>query len=415
MTILSNFKVPKIPLLSFFTGAGFLDMGFLKNGFDIIWHNEYDDAFAHGFEYGMRSLFPSASTHAVKVQNRSPIQELSSKQILNEAFNGAGCPDTFGMIGGPPCPDFSNAGKHRGIDGSNGKLSEVYVSTILDLQPTFFLFENVPGMVKTRKNRIFLANLMARLSTSYFLDVELLNALEFGAPQDRNRLFIIGIHRHWANTNIETGRVTQPQDWMPRIEVMRQQRLRAQSNGHRYRQLSFDATNKWFPWPSRKLFLGAKARYDWPTTSPFGGNPQKPIGIPDELMVWSWIKDSTKLESLPNGIDFFHPYSEKFNLICEGDVSGKSFKRLHRWRYSPPAAYGNNEVHLHPTQPRRLTVREALCIQTVPESYALPATMTLTQKFKTITNGVPVNLSSALAESLAQFLSGQIATTPKSH
>ncbi|MBE9201384.1 DNA cytosine methyltransferase [Nodularia sp. LEGE 06071] len=57
----------------------------------------------------------------------------------------------------------------------------------------------------------------------------------------------------------------------------------------------------------------------------------------------------------------------RFTAIDEGDVSNKSFKRPHRWRYSPTACYGNNEVHLHPYQVRRISVAEALAIQSLPK------------------------------------------------
>ena len=97
---------------------------------------------------------------------------------------------------------------------------------------------------------------------------------------------------------------------------------------------------------------------------------------------------------------------DRFNTVAEGDVKGKSFKRLHRWRYSPTAAYGNREVHLHPSERRRLTVREAMRIQSVPDAYALPVTMTLGKKFKAISNGVPVTLARVLAEQIASYLNG---------
>ena len=77
-----------------------------------------------------------------------------------------------------------------------------------------------------------------------------------------------------------------------------------------------------------------------------------------------------------------------------------------RFRYSPTAAYGNNEVHLHPAQPRRLTVREAMRIQTVPDGYALPSEMPLSFKFKLIGNGVPVQLAAAVGHALRQFILG---------
>ena len=121
-------------------------------------------------------------------------------------------------------------------------------------------------------------------------------------------------------------------------------------------------------------------------------------------MVGPLICDQQRLSTLPNGTEGFNPYSRRFKTVAEGDVSKKCFKRLHRWRYSPAAAYGNNEVHLHPTEPRRLTVREAMQIQTVPENYALPADMTLSSKFKTIGNAVPVRLAEAMANSINEVI-----------
>ncbi|WMT41268.1 DNA cytosine methyltransferase [Paenibacillus sp. D2_2] len=136
----------------------------------------------------------------------------------------------------------------------------------------------------------------------------------------------------------------------------------------------------------------------------FWAIPEKPLNIPEELMVGPLICDIEEVASLPNGLEGLMPRSRKYHIIDEGDVSRKSFKRLHRWRYSPTAAYGNNEVHLHPTQPRRLTVREALRIQSVPDTYELPSDMPLTHKFKLIGNGVPVKLAHALAVAVKKMI-----------
>jgi len=92
--------------------------------------------------------------------------------------------------------------------------------------------------------------------------------------------------------------------------------------------------------------------------------------------------------------------------LDEGDDSKKSYKRLHRWRYSPTAAYGNNEVHIHPYLPRRISVAEALAIQSLPKEFELPATMTLTNMFKTVGNGVPFLASRGIALTILDFLTG---------
>lgn len=93
--------------------------------------------------------------------------------------------------------------------------------------------------------------------------------------------------------------------------------------------------------------------------------------------------------------------------IYEGDVSKKSYKRLHRWRYSPTVAYGNNEVHLHPYKERRLSAAEAMALQSLPKEFELPTEMTLTDKFKTIGNGVPYVLASGVAKTILDFMENE--------
>jgi DNA (cytosine-5)-methyltransferase 1 len=94
----------------------------------------------------------------------------------------------------------------------------------------------------------------------------------------------------------------------------------------------------------------------------------------------------------------------RFKAVAEGDDSKKSYKRLHRWRYSPTAAYGNNEVHLHPYKPRRITVAEALAIQSLPKEFELPSYMTLSNMFKTVGNGVPYLAAFGIAKSILEHL-----------
>ncbi|ECM5756065.1 DNA cytosine methyltransferase, partial [Salmonella enterica subsp. enterica serovar Enteritidis] len=91
----------------------------------------------------------------------------------------------------------------------------------------------------------------------------------------------------------------------------------------------------------------------------------------------------------------------------EGDVSRKSYKRLHRNRFSPTAAYGNNEVHIHPYLPRRLSAAEAMALQSLPKEFELPDDMTLTDMFKTIGNGVPYLAAKGLADTVFDFLKNQ--------
>lgn len=373
-----------IPLLSFFTGVGLLDLGFRQAGFEIIWHNERELSFARGFQYGMERYLGSR----VKEPNILPIEELGPTAIIRDAFGSRLPPNEFGMIGGPPCPDFSVGGQNKGEHGDNGRLSQTYVHRIQELQPTFFLFENVPGLIRTKRHREFINRLWNQLAFDYQMDLHILNALDFGVPQDRQRVIWIGIRRKW----------------------LRHRRLRWDSPlmlPSAPNQPTIDSRGNPSPFPTPDPQLAnAKSRFEWPTTSEFGSDPLQPHpAIPQELMAGTWLLDDA-ISDLPNQSEFLHPYSNKIPLIPEGDVRAKSFKRLHRHRYSPTVAYGHNEVHLHPTLPRRLTVREAMRLQSVPDQFALPPDMPLTAKFKTIGNGVPVRLAQAIGTSIRSFLEG---------
>jgi DNA (cytosine-5)-methyltransferase 1 len=136
----------------------------------------------------------------------------------------------------------------------------------------------------------------------------------------------------------------------------------------------------------------------------FSAKP-KPINIPKELTVEYWFKKNN-VEKHPNAKNYFIPRAglEKFKVIDEGDDLKKSYKRLHRWRYSPTAAYGNNEVHLHPYKARRISAAEALAIQSLPKEFVIPQNVPLTDMFKTIGNGVPYLAANGLAKNIIDFI-----------
>ncbi len=315
----------------------------------------------------------NARSKKITVSSRSSITDLRPGLVQFDAFSGPP-PECFGVIGGPPCPDFSSGGKHRGHEGDHGKLSQTYIDMVCSLCPSFFLMENVPGLIRHKKHRAYFESLRLQLrNAGYVTDFITLNALEFGAPQERKRVFLVGVSQ-------KTWRKVRSKSTLP-------------------------IADGWFPFP-KPNYEGA-INYHWPSASKFGGQPIRPKGIPDELMTINWLTDVGVDSGMPNSDEFFVPYSEKFQTVQEGDDSRKSFKRLHRFRYSPTACYGNNEVHLHPWEPRRLSVREALRIQTVPDEYILPGCKPLSAKFKMIANGVPVVLARAIANSLMDFLSGK--------
>ncbi|MED1560749.1 hypothetical protein AJ85_08680 [Alkalihalobacillus alcalophilus ATCC 27647 = CGMCC 1.3604] len=355
-----------IPIYSFFSGAGFLDLGFSFSGFDITFTNEISKDISRVYNSGMSSCLDKE----VSITCNESIEDISSSDIT-EMVNIKNQNQFWGVIGGPPCPDFSVGGKNKGHQGENGKLTETFVNLICNTRPNFFVIENVKGLVKTKKHKEFFDRMIGLLEDSgYAVDFKVLNALDLGVPQDRERIFILGV-----------------------TKTIYKKVFKVEFSGER----------GWFYWPCYERYVNAKYKYVWPTTNEFGIDIEKPSSIPQELMVGTYLLDN-ELKNIPNSNEFFNPRSSKFSFIEEGDDKRKSFKRLHRWRYSPTIAYGNNEVHLHPTLERRLSVREALRLQTVPDNFVINEDISLTVKFKAIGNGVPVKMSSLLASNLSYFL-----------
>lgn len=361
------------PILSFFTGGGFLDIGFEQAGFSVVWTNEVNPVLASLYTYGMTKWKQSVRARAkeVSISNTKNIENIFAPEIIKCAFPKRK-PGFFGIIGGSPCPDFSTGGKNRGGTGINGRLSKTYVHRICKIRPSFFIFENVPGLYKTRVHREFLAGLERSLERcGYCLDLKILNALDLGLPQDRERLIMIGIQKKYISKCL----------------------------GRRFKE----SERGWFPWPISSKYDKAKTRFDWPCTVRDGKKPVLPEGVPIELTVYSLFNPGNCPSRIQNGKDTFKTYSNKFTFIKEGDTRRKSFKKLHRYCFSPTACYGHNEVHLHPWEQRRLSVREAMRIQGIPDSYVLPEESPLTAKFRMVSNGVPVPLARKVAKQLYNF------------
>ncbi|WP_026940749.1 DNA cytosine methyltransferase [Hellea balneolensis] len=345
-------------VFSFFSGGGFLDLGFESEEFDVVFANEIHTPFLEAYSHSRDILGIREPKYGL---SNVDITSLRGDRGLAEAVKmEENLKKVIGFIGGPPCPDFSVGGKNRGRSGENGRLSETYVDLIINGKPHFFLFENVKGLYRTKKHREFFEHLKDKLCQFYYLSERVVNALEYGVPQDRERIILVGFRRD-----------------------------------------CFEETK--FGWGERLYPDRSGFQYDWPDVTPF--YPRKLVPRPDHLplglTVQYWF-DRNDVKNHPNSKHHFKPRAglPRFKTICEGDDKKKSYKRLHRWRYSPTAAYGNNEVHLHPYKARRLSAAEALAIQSLPKEYEFPADMGLSNMFKCIGNGVPYLAAKGLAASI---------------
>jgi DNA (cytosine-5)-methyltransferase 1 len=369
----------KIGIFSFFAGAGFLDLGFEKTDkYEILFVNEYHKSFAEIYVSSRKQLKIGQPEFGVQIadvtENLTNLNSLWLQENLKESKKNH---DLIGFIGGPPCPDFSIAGKNRGETGENGKLSGTYVELICRNKPDFFLFENVKGLYRTTKHRAFFESMKLKLiNAGYSITEKLINAIEFGVPQDRDRIILIGFQR----------------------KVLSDYGFK----------LNCTPIIKNFNWDKNALFNADEVfSMEWPTLDKFkqNGIRPSPINVPIELTVEYWFRKND-VDKHANAQHYFTPRAGlgKFKIIDEGDDLKKSYKRLHRWRYSPTAAYGNNEVHLHPYKPRRISAAEAMAIQSLPKEFVIPENVSLTDMFKTIGNGVPYLAARGLAQNILDFI-----------
>jgi DNA (cytosine-5)-methyltransferase 1 len=365
-------------VFSFFAGAGFLDLGFETSGFSMQFVNEIYGPFLEAYRHGRILLGVPKPHFGYFGDDIVSFLETEKMKDLSFMIRESRREHSFiGFVGGPPCPDFSQGGKNRGRHGDNGRLTGTYFELICQQKPDFFLFENVKGLWRTRRHRAFYEDLKQDLSSSgYVLAERLINAIEYGVPQDRQRIILVGFKK---NLLWDAG---------IKVEGMLSEEI--------------------FSW-EKYLVHSADEVFSlpWPTLEPFVEDSitQCPDGLLEELTVEYWFRQND-VNNHPNSIHFFVPRGglPKMQVIDEGDVSRKSYKRLHRWRYSPTACYGNNEVHLHPYKVRRITVAEALALQSLPVEYSLPDSMSLTDMFKTVGNGVPYLAAKSLATSIVDFL-----------
>ncbi len=177
-------------VVSLYTGAGGLDLGFEAAGFETAVAVEMDSD-------AVRTL---RHNRAWPVIDRD-IHEVSSEEILDRAGSKEG--DAHVLIGGPPCQPFSKSGywasgDARRLDDPRASTLEAYLRVLRDIKPQAFLLENVAGLAFKNKDeglqllRSTIDSINREAGTSYSFHFALLKASDFGVPQDRERVFLIG-------------------------------------------------------------------------------------------------------------------------------------------------------------------------------------------------------------------------------
>ncbi|MCL2061645.1 MAG: DNA cytosine methyltransferase [Firmicutes bacterium] len=315
-------------IVSLFAGAGGLDCGFEKAGFSTIWANEYDKTIWATYELN----FPNATL------DRRSITDIDPSDI----------PDCDGIIGGPPCQSWSEAGAGRGINDNRGKLFYDYIRILKEKQPKFFVCENVGGILHPKHADSFNDFLKQFENSGYILSWKLVDANDYDVPQTRLRVFIIGYRK----------------------DLKKQFVFPAQKE---YKPVLKDAI-----YDLRQAQPAKKQNKSWGLELPMPNHEYMHGGFSTIFMsrnrVRSWDEPSFTIQAGGRHAPI-HPQAPKM-VFVEQNV--RIFVK------------GKEDLY------RRLSVRECARIQTFPDNFIFIYN-DIANGYKMIGNAVPVNLAKAIA------------------
>jgi DNA (cytosine-5)-methyltransferase 1 len=321
-------------IASFFAGAGGLDLGFTKAGFDCIWANEYDKDIWETYQ----------KNHLDATLDKRSITDIKSSEV----------PDCDGIIGGPPCQSWSEAGALRGIEDKRGQLFFEFIRILSEKKPLFFLAENVSGMLLPVHKQA-LANIKKMfLECGYDLNFQLLNASDFSVPQDRKRVFFIGFRKDLkVNFRFPSGSsIFKKVTLKDAIFDLKDNATAAKEFNHSNYEDCIVPNHEYMTGGFSTIYLSRNRVRNWDEVSFTiqAGGRHAPL----------------------------HPQAPKMLLVEQN-------KRI----FVP----GMEDLY------RRLTIRECARIQTFPDDFIFYY-KNLTQGYKMVGNAVPVELAFALAQEI---------------
>ncbi|WP_445738710.1 DNA cytosine methyltransferase [Mariniflexile sp.] len=316
----------KTKVLSLFSGSGGLDLGFLATGkFEIIFANDFN--------------YSACETYAHNIGNHIICEDISKLKNL---------PNADIIIGGPPCQGFSTANPARSFDDPRNQLFKEYARIINEVQPKMFLMENVSGMVTMEKGKVFKLIKKELTACGYTLYDSLLNAKDYGVPQSRRRMIIIGV-RNDINKKFEFPKPTH--------------------NGDSYVSVGEIIIDK----PISK------------------NNPNHKVSSITDLNL-------KRIKCIPEG-GSMKDCPEK--LQNNSDLN-RAMRRLHSKKESYTIVHNNCDHYYHPTEHRRITIREMARLQGYPDDYLFLGSKS--EQSRQVGNSVPVGLGKAIAKSIFNFL-----------
>ncbi len=371
-----SFDNSKLTFIDTFAGCGGLSLGLMNNGFKPILINEIEPKFLETYYFN----------HNIKLENYhcGDIKEIAEKKDFREVDL---------VVGGPPCQGFSMANRQRILDDPRNKLYSYYLQLLASTRPKFFIMENVKGMMN--KSNEILDNFKETLGNDYTIEITLLNAKNFGIPQNRERVFVIGSRVKNAPALGIVSDLLKTQDnfkkkhlkdalfGLPELEPKRMKNTRGVENdkiGYKFRKNGF-AQNEFIE------NINNSVHVDYLTNHTNRFNNDRDIEIFDRLPQGA--------NSLHSSIKDIMPYSSRNNMFKD------KYYKLEENKVSKTITSHmrlNCNMYIHPTQPRGLSPREASRIQTFPDDYVFMGANNTW--YAQIGNAVPVKLAEIIGNKL---------------
>lgn len=401
-------KQHKYRVISLFSGAGGMDLGFINAGFEIVWANDF-------FKEAVESYKKNVDDRIVY----GDITKIDSSEM----------PDDIDLvIGGFPCQGFSVANTKRSMKDERNFLYKEMLRVIDDKKPKFFVAENVKGILSMKKGKVFDMIKKDFKKLGYNVDARLLNAAEYGVPQARERVVIIGNRigvenpypkaTHWVDSKKYESKkgLKDPVTVEQTIGFLSDVRLSDKpinlDNGMIiYNHMA--ATNVYDKFWGRKYKVKQEDICDYlKMWRDKAGYTTKKVDdhFGYKYTAGHWFRKDNHSGSIPKPSDwwelkkilgFDNKYDKKVTTMVEKEIKFEQSLRITNWdRPSDTITATSPEIHVN--RERRLSARECAMLQTFPMDYEFVGSLNVV--YRQIGNAVPVKLAEQIAKGIYDVL-----------
>ena len=390
----------KHSVVGLFAGCGGLDLGFRNAGFSIVWANDF-------FKEAVETYKKNIGSHIVL----GDITKIPSSEI----------PDNFDvLLGGFPCQGFSIANIKRSMKDERNFLYKEMLRVIKDKLPKYFVAENVKGLLSMQKGKVIKMIINDFKKLGYSVDYKVLKASEYGVPQNRERVFIIGNRLGLKNPfpvkTHGTGKGLLPfVSTKSAVGFLSNKRIRDAA----FKLKGEKITNHKARTNVHDEFWGRKHKVNQHEICDYLKHWRKKSGWSTKRVdqhfgyahtAGHWFRKDNNSGSIPNPSDWWElkkimkfddKYDKQVTELILKPITFEQSLRISNWD-EPSDTITATGPEIHPNKKRRMSVRECALIQSFPVDFEFVGS--LGSMYKQIGNAVPVLLAEKIAEEIKKEL-----------